>query len=162
MHPCMQIIDVWINNKNWQVINFYHDVQDKTALPALLGLDINTTTPTLVIGDFNPHSPTWSPPNIPHSGWAAKVEEWVSTNLLTLANDPGVIMRKGVEHKCDSTIDLTWYNEVAIQSATFSGLKLNWEGCLSSDHAMLYITGSPGGPPVPLEAAAPEGFLLDP
>ena len=104
-HPCVQVLDVWIKNENWQVINFYHDVQDKTALPALLGLNIDATTPTLVIGDFNTHSPTWLPPNIPRSTWAAKVEEWASTNLLTLANDPGVITRRGADHERDSTID---------------------------------------------------------
>ena len=62
-------------------------------------------------------------------------------NILTLANTPGEITRKGAEHERDSVIDLAWYNEAAIQSATFSELKTDWEGNLGSDHAMLHITG---------------------
>jgi hypothetical protein len=61
--------------------------------------------------------------------------------LLTLANDPGVITRKGAEHEHDSVIDLVWYNEAAIQLTTFSDLKVDWEGSLGLDHAMLVISG---------------------
>ena len=40
-----------------------------------------------------------------------------------------------------SVIDLTWFNEAAVQATTFSDLKIDWEGSLGSDHAMLIVAG---------------------
>jgi Reverse transcriptase (RNA-dependent DNA polymerase) len=62
-------------------------------------------------------------------------------NLLTLANTPGEITRRGTGQDRDAVIDLAWYNDAAIQSATFTNLEVDWEGSLGSDHAMLRITG---------------------
>jgi len=75
------------------VINFYHDVWDASSLKALLGLDIDAIIPTLVIGNFNAHSQAWSPPDVPSTGGATRIEEWAAMNLLTLANTPGEITR---------------------------------------------------------------------
>ena len=72
-------------------------------LPAL---NIDTTTPTLIAGDFNTHSSAWSPWDTPQSSWARQVEEWVAKNLLSLANNPGEVMHRGAEHKYNSVIDL--------------------------------------------------------
>lgn len=162
-HPTLQVLDVvFDDNKTWRVINFYHDIRDDTSLQALLALDIDALTPTLIVGDFNTHSRSWSLPDTPRSRWATRIEEWAARNLLTLANNPGEITRKGAEHERDSVIDLAWYNEVAIQLTTFSDLKINWEGSLGSDHAMLVTSGHP-----PLEEAGTDcrgnlGFLIDP
>jgi len=104
-------------------------------------MDIDANIPTLVVGDFNTHSPSWSPPDIPRSWWAGKIEEWAATNLLALANQPGEITQCGAEHECDSVIDLAWYNEAAVQSSTFTDLRIDWSGSLGSDHALLQITG---------------------
>src|SRR6266478_3227465 len=90
-HPCIQVLDIIHNNEQWRLVNFYHDVRDPTSLQTLTSLDVDATTPTLVVGDFNMHSPTWSPPDVPRSHWARHVEEWAATNLLTLANNPGEI-----------------------------------------------------------------------
>ncbi|KAH9954201.1 hypothetical protein BC827DRAFT_1158869 [Russula dissimulans] len=98
-HPCIQVLDIWVNNETWRVVNFYHDICDSTCLPALLGLDVDVITPTMLLGDFNTHSPTWSPPDVPHSSWANRVEEWATTNLLSLANTPGWITRRGADHE---------------------------------------------------------------
>ena len=65
----------------------------------------------------------------------------MATNLLTLANTPGEITRKGADHEWDSVIDLAWYNEAVIQTATFSGMKTDWQGNLGSDHMLIHITG---------------------
>ena len=65
-HPALQVLDViFDDNKTWQVVNFYHDTRDNTALQALLSLDIDALTPTLIVGDFNTHSQTWSLPDTP-------------------------------------------------------------------------------------------------
>ena len=90
-HPTVQVLDVVLDKEQWRVINFYHDVRDTSSLEALLELNIDATTPTLVIGDFNAHSRSWSPPGIPHSRGANRIEEWATMNLLTLANAPGEI-----------------------------------------------------------------------
>ena len=140
-HPTLQVMDIVLDKELWRVINFYHDVRDNTSLQALLDLDINATTPTLLIGDFNTHSQSWSPPDTPRSSHATRIEEWAAANLLTLANTPGEITRKGAGQDRDAVIDLAWYNDAAIQSATFTNLEVDWEGSLGSDHAMLCITG---------------------
>src|SRR5258707_5639609 len=106
-----------------------------------MNLNINAMVPTLVVGDFNTHSSTWSPPNVPRSSWVGQVEEWAATNLLTLANNPGEITRRGAEHECDSVINLVWYNKAAVQKGTFTNLHVDWEGSLGSDHARLQIDG---------------------
>jgi hypothetical protein len=140
-HPCLQVLDVVFDRELWRVINFYHDVRDNSSLQALTSLDIDAITPTLVVGDFNTHSPSWSPSDILRSGWAGHVEEWAATNLLTLANTPGEVTRRGADHERDSVIDLAWYNEAAILNSTFTDLKIDWSGSLGSDHALLQITG---------------------
>ena len=105
-HPCLQVIDVVLDSESWRVVNFYHDVWDDSSLQALIDLDIDATTPTLVVGGFNTHSPSWSPPGVPHSAWVGWLEEWAATNLLSLANTPGEITWRGAEHERDSVIDL--------------------------------------------------------
>ena len=56
-HPALQVLDViFDDNQTWQVVNFYHDIRDDTAMQALLSLDIDALTPTLIVGDFNTHS----------------------------------------------------------------------------------------------------------
>jgi hypothetical protein len=145
------------------VINFYHDVRDPSSLDALLGLDIDAVIPTLVIGDFNCHSQSWSPPDIPRSRRANCLEEWTATNLLTLANTPGVITRKGANNDRDSVIDLAWYNEAAILASTFSGLTVDWAGSLGSDHAMLHISGNTDEPsPGDNNKRDDLGYVIDP
>jgi hypothetical protein len=161
-HPCLQVLDVILDNEQWRVINFYHDTRDNSSLNALLSIDISATTPTLVIGDFNTHSPSWSPPNTPRSRWAGRVEEWAATNLLTLANNPGEITRRGAEHERDAVIDLAWYNEAAIQKGTFSGLTVDWEGSLGSDHALLNVSGWPNEPAYANVAENNLGLVTDP
>jgi Endonuclease-reverse transcriptase len=161
-HPTIQVLDLIFDQEQWRVINFYHDIWDNTSLQKLLDIDINATTPTLVIGDFNTHSRVWSPPNVPRSYWAGRLEEWAATNLLSLANNPGKITQQGAEHERDSVIDLAWYNEAAIQVATFTGLTTDWKGSLASDHAMLHLFGCTCDK---LPIQTPEvalGFVIDP
>ena len=66
-HPCLQVLDVIFDKDCWWLMNFYHNVRNNSSLKALLSLDIDAVIPTLVIGDFNTHLPTWSPPNNPWS-----------------------------------------------------------------------------------------------
>ena len=121
-YPAVKVLDLVFDHKQWQVINFYHDISNTSLLNMLLGLDINTTIPALVIGDFNVHSQTWSPPGIPCSKGATRIEQWAATNLLTLANTAREITRKGASHKRDSVINLAWFNGAMVRAFTFSDL----------------------------------------
>jgi hypothetical protein len=66
-HPCILIMDVIMTDTYWYMINFYNDMDDPSALTALMALDLDTTIPTLLTRDFNLHSRTWSPPDRAHS-----------------------------------------------------------------------------------------------
>ena len=160
-HPTLQVLDIILDEEHWRVINFYHDVRDNTSLQALLALDIDPTIPTLLIGDFNLHSRSWSPPDTLRSPQATRFETWAAVNLLTLANNPGEITRRGAGHEKDSVIDLAWYNDAAIQDATFAGLEVDWAGSLGSDHAMLRTAGYPYETPAPVYNND-LGYVVDP
>ena len=160
-HPMLQVLDIVLDNEEWRVINFYNDARDNTSLQALLAIDIEATIPTLVIGDFNTHAQTWSMPDTPRSGHATRLETWAASNLLTLANRPGEVTRRGADHERDSVIDLAWYNEAAVQSATFTGLEVDWPGSLGSDHAMLRTTALPSEPSNPARGEV-LGYVTDP
>ena len=161
-HPCIMILELTFDKVKWRLVNFYNDVNNRSALEALLSLDLDPLIPTLVTGDFNTHSRTWSPEGIKPSSWAEKVEEWAVSNLLVLANEPGKITRKGAGHERSSTIDLTWYNDAAVEDATFSNWALDWAGSLGSDHALTRVQGSIERPPQPpLDDGTELGYVLD-
>ena len=123
-HPTIQVLDLIFDYEQWRVINFYHDIRDDTSRRTLLALDIDAVIPTLVIGDFNTHSREWSPPDIPLSPWTRGIEDWADANLLTLANTPGEITRKGTDRERDSVLDLAWLNGAAVQNETFTDLRV--------------------------------------
>jgi hypothetical protein len=161
-HPCIMILDLTFDDTTWRLINFYNDVNDHSALNALLALDLDPIVPTLVTGDFNTHSHSWSPDGIQPSPWAERVEEWAVGNLLMLANEPGVVTRKGASHEHSSTIDLTWYNDAAIEDTVFSNWTLDWEGSLGSDHALTRVQGSLLRPTqLPQEGTTDLGFVIN-
>ena len=54
-HPCILITDIIAGSRYWRVINFYNDTDDPTALTELTGLDLDSTIPTMIVGDFNLH-----------------------------------------------------------------------------------------------------------
>ena len=102
------------------------------------------------------------PEDITPSPWAERVEEWAVSNLLVLANEPGMITRRGAGHERSSTIDLTWYNDAAVEDTIFSGWTLDWEGSLGSDHALTRIQGYLVQPnDTPQKDSNETGYVLD-
>ena len=161
-HPCVMILDLRFDGRTWRIVNFYNDVKDRSALDTLLSLELDPTVPTLVTGDFNTHSRSWSPEGITPSPWAERVEEWAVGNLLVLTNEPGMITRRGANHERSSTIDLTWYNDAAIEDTVFSNWILDWEGSLGSDHALTRVQGSLLRPTQPRQEDTGElGYVID-
>ena len=64
-HLCLQVLDLVFDKELWRIFNFYHNIRNDMGLKALLSTDKDAITSTLVVGDFNTHSPSWSPPGIP-------------------------------------------------------------------------------------------------
>ena len=64
-HPSLLIADIHDGPTVLRVVTFYNDVDDPSALQALLRLSLPPDVPTILVGDFNLHSPSWSPPTSP-------------------------------------------------------------------------------------------------
>lgn len=139
-HPCVQVLDVRAGKERWRIINVYNDTDDPEVLNVLMKLDLQATIPTLVVGDFNLHSLTWSPPGINPSPRAHRLEEWAAGNTLELLTAPGIPTRRGEGNQRDTTINLTWRSFSATLNDTFLGATIDWEGSLGSDHALIRTT----------------------
>ena len=142
VHPSILITDITIGQFYWCTINVYNDVDDPSCLRSLLELDLDSTIPTLLVGDFNLHSQTWSP-----SGWtpshnADRVEEWLATQTLELLSAPGIPTHRGEGGACNSTLDLVWTNYAASLQHIFHGAFIDWGGSMGSDHALIRTIAS--------------------
>ena len=142
-HPSILITDITAGSNYWRTINFYHDVDDPTLLPTLLALDLDPTIPTLLIGDFNTHSLSWSPLGWTKSHWADRVEEYLATQTYSLLSVPRIPTHRGEAGARDSTIDLAWANLAASIQGSFSGTSVSWEDSFGSDHALIRLAVHP-------------------
>jgi hypothetical protein len=106
-HPCLLITDIRSSTYYWRVINFYNDIADPSALDALVGLDLDATIPTLLVGDFNLHSPSWSPMGWDTSWGAHRLEEWAVSQTLDLLSKLRIPTHMGEGGGCNSTLDVT-------------------------------------------------------
>ena len=138
-HPCLLITDIRVGRERWRVVNFYNDVEDPSAMKALRELQLGDEIPTLLVGDFNTHSRTWSPLGLTPSTWAHALEEWAAANTLELLTIPGAPTRRGqlAQNQRDSTLDLAWRNFSAQVRGTFQGAMVDWPGSFGSDHALI-------------------------
>ncbi len=138
-HPCLQLLEVRAHRLHFQVVNFYNNVTDPSALQALLHLQYPDLTPHIVLGDFNLHSRTWSP-----AGWAPSpnvvdVEERLVDHGFMLCNQPGVPTCRGLTTEHPSTIDLVWMDVMAALTLSLSDPLISWEDSLGSDHVLLRV-----------------------
>ena len=134
-HPTLLITDHYVELDKLRIINFYNDVDDPSSLQSLLDLSLDTTFPTILIGDFNIHSRSWSPENIPRSPNAHKFESWAADQTLALQTTPGTITRRGREGERDSTLDLTFHNLATESHTVITPPTIDWAASLGSDHA---------------------------
>ena len=93
-HPTILITDHYVDQDKIRIINFYNDVDNPSSLQSLLTLDLDFMFPTILIGDFNLHSRSWSPENIPQSPNANKFESWAADQTFSLQTAPGSITRR--------------------------------------------------------------------
>jgi hypothetical protein len=141
-HPCILISDFRVGTYYWRVLNFYNDVADPSALSSLLGLDLDATIPTLIIGDFNLHSTSWSPTGWATSSGSHRLEEWMATQTFSLLNKPRIPTRMGEGGARNSTIDLAWSNMAAAMQGTFFGAEVDFGASMGSDHALIRVIAS--------------------
>ena len=141
-HPMILITDIMVGTFYWCTINFYNNVDDPSSLCTLTDLDIDSTIPTLLVGDFNLHSRTWSPMDWTPSHNTDQVEEWLATQTFTLLSVPGIPTHRGEGGARDSTLDLVWCNFAASIQNTFIGAQVDRKGSVGSDHALICMTAS--------------------
>jgi hypothetical protein len=141
-HPCILITDICTGTYYWRVINFYNDTEDPSVLNTLLDLDLDTTIPMLIMGDFSLHSPSWSPGGWQMSRHANRLEEWMATQTFNLLTKPRIPTRMGEGGTHNSTIDLIWWNMAAQVQGTFMGAEVNFGNSVGSDHALICTIAS--------------------
>jgi hypothetical protein len=66
LSPCHHILtlDFHLGLSSFRAINVYHNSDFHTSLTNILNIETDLQTPTIIRGDFNTHSQTWSPPDI--------------------------------------------------------------------------------------------------
>ena len=147
-HPTILITDLHAGSYTLRVINFYHDVADESSLDTLTSLDLDSTVPTLLCGDFNLHSPSWSPEGWDRSPKAPRFERWAAEQTFELQTTQGIITRQGQEGERSSTLDLTWLNLAATIQGTITTPEVDWPSSIGSDHAGIRVRWtSPQLPP---------------
>ena len=142
-----------------RIINVYHDKpMSGHSLAHLFSHTLDDLIPTIILGDFNTHSPRWSLPHSTHSSWAPAFHEWMDSNGLETLNPTNehTWQKRGSRN---SIIDLALANESARFIANLSALTVSWPQA-ASDHAALLINFHPDhtSPPPPPEL---HGFHID-
>ena len=150
-------LDIHTDHETFRIYNIYHDActadredDEQTiqtsretrqrSLNNITSIDLDPRIPTIMGGDFNTHSRTWSPHGIRQSPWALDLEEWAVSQTLDLMNPPGVPTRHGDRRQRDSTLDLIWRNEAAVLDDSFQNLDIDFASSLGSDHAAIWVT----------------------
>jgi hypothetical protein len=149
-HPCLLITDIHVGTYYWQVVNFYNDTDDPSVLQTLLGLDLDTTIPMLIVRDLNLHSPSWSPTGWDTSRHVHRLKEWMASQTFDLLTKPHIPMWMGEGEGRNSTIDLVWSNMAALIQGTFIGAEVDFRGSLGLDHALIRTIMST---PIPIHRA---------
>ena len=142
-----------------RIVNVYHDKPASGhSLNHLFSHTLDDTIPTILLGDFNTHSPRWSLPHSTHSSWAPTFHEWMDDNGLDPLNpvNEHTWQKRGSRN---SIIDLALANESARFIANLSALTVSWYHA-ASDHAALLIEFYPScnSPPPPPDL---HGFHID-
>jgi hypothetical protein len=137
----------------------YHDKPDSGhALHHLFNNGLADTVPTVLIGDFNSHSPRWSLPHSTPSPWANAFHDWMDDNGLEILN-PVHTFTWSQKGSRSSIIDLALANEQARYFTSLSTATVSWKERVS-DHAALLLNFLPEE--ATTEPHAPRiGFITD-
>lgn len=92
------ILDIVIADETLCIYNVYHDCPDTGhGLSHLLSHSLDHTIPTIIFGDFNTHSPSWSLPRATTSSWATALEDWFEGEGLIPQNPQHIPTWRGTE-----------------------------------------------------------------
>ena len=120
------------------IINYYHHIVNKQPnLQHLFTLPL-PDGPLMLCGDFNTHSPCWSPPELLTSPWAHTLEDWLDVgNLISLIPE-GSITWRGTSRA--SLIDHIFVNMTFLENPFFpASCSVLFERSISSNHAALFV-----------------------
>lgn len=122
-----------------------HSLDQAVSGPVLLGMDSNL------------HHPTWNPPLYHHTHQAS--EELIllaASHHLTLRSELGVpTFYATSDRQSNTTIDLVWANDEALELATSCVTDASFEHSYSSDHAAILTTLNLPDSDTPLIPPAP-------
>ena len=142
------VLDVITGDETLRLINVYHRVPREGGghgLPHLLAYEPDPLIPTLLLGDFNTHSPAWSLPHSDPSPWESDLVDWFDEHGFFLLNPNGVPTWRSQRQDDSlrpSILDLALLNEVAAFSDQFTDISISFD-IIPSDHAALSISWYP-------------------
>jgi len=167
-----QFLDILVSGSLFCIANIYNQVtagttgrgKRHTLLPLFMN-PLPSFIPTLIAGDFNTHSSTWSFPGATVSKWAGSLEDWFEDSDLVLASPPQVATCRGEATKrggvqADSVLDLLLLNGAASDSGLFSPVSVSFSDSLGLDHSAPFISWFPPTVPRPYKRLILPGFVL--
>jgi endonuclease/exonuclease/phosphatase family metal-dependent hydrolase len=137
------VLNITHGHESLRVVNYYHHVVDhRPSIRDLTAHDFDPALPTILVGDFNTHSHSWSIPGRPQSTWAEALEDWFEAQTLTIASPTQTPTRCEDGH-APSVLDLLLVNTAASWSDQVYFDFLSFSASLASDHALLSFTWAP-------------------
>jgi hypothetical protein len=129
--------------------------------------DLDNLTPTVVMGNFNTHSPQWSLAGQPASSWGQDLTEWFDLQGLTCLNplnphDTPTWYDPSIRDASPSVINLTLVNEAAIFSGQTGDLYVSDGPFPLTDHAALTLMFYPITSLHLILPPTPAGYNADP
>jgi hypothetical protein len=146
-----------------RLINVYHEVPNHSyGLRNLLQHDLDETTPTIVLGDFNTHSYRWSLDPFTPSAWHHQLHDWLDLQGLTCLNPSNTPTWFDLSNRArPSTLDLAFINEAACFSGQIGDLLISEGPEPLTDHASLTLPFYPITSIALLPPPAPKGYKVD-
>jgi hypothetical protein len=144
-----------------RIINVYHQRSKRHGhtLNNLLSHELDDQIPTLLIGDFNTHSPLWSTPDRTPDSWASTFTDWLKTNGLHCLNPRHITTWMPPNNTQQaSVLDLVFANDAAYLSAQLGEVDISFDHSLGSDHAAVTIHIYPLDSPTLIPPPAPTGY----
>jgi endonuclease/exonuclease/phosphatase family metal-dependent hydrolase len=168
-HPaadhCCQVLLLTVGEEQVRIVNFYHHVEvNRPRLHRLTASSFDNTIPTILMGDFNTHSHSWSCSDIlATSTWADGLEDWLEHQTFSLLSPAGVPTRHGEgTSQRDTVLDLILVNSPGMWGDLIHFRDISFELSLGSDHALLTATWCPElFIPSPDPHATPKWHVLD-
>ena len=157
-------VDIMAPGFSLRLFNFYHHVpRQGHNLRQLLDLDVPSSSPCLVAGNFNSHSHVWSLPHSPASPWAQELESWFLEQDLMIINPPLSPTWHNANETHFSVIDLMVVNSAELAHWPIqSSCDVSFPDASDSDHAALSLCLPLLSTPPPLPIPPVSGWHVNP